>query len=79
MAHPFTHTTRTRQAFEKAKLEAEQKKEAGDTSGGAIGEDGTGEVPDTWGQARIVTVPLDVAMQLSVKKTQSIATNAKAR
>eukprot|EP00577_Skeletonema_sp_RCC1716_P021415 CAMPEP_0113414790 /NCGR_PEP_ID=MMETSP0013_2-20120614/24213_1 /TAXON_ID=2843 ORGANISM="Skeletonema costatum, Strain 1716" /NCGR_SAMPLE_ID=MMETSP0013_2 /ASSEMBLY_ACC=CAM_ASM_000158 /LENGTH=370 /DNA_ID=CAMNT_0000301687 /DNA_START=126 /DNA_END=1238 /DNA_ORIENTATION=- /assembly_acc=CAM_ASM_000158 len=68
-----------KKAFEKAKLEAEQKKEAGDTSSGAIGEDGTGEVPDTWGQARIVTVPLDVAMQLSVKKTQSVATNAKAR
>jgi len=68
-----------KKAFEKAKLEAAQKKEAGDTSGGAIGEDGTGEVPDTWGQARIVTVPLDVAMQLSVKKTQSVATNAKAR
>eukprot|EP00985_Skeletonema_marinoi_P016943 scaffold9222_cov126-Skeletonema_marinoi.AAC.1 len=67
MAHPFTHTTRTRQAFEKAKLEAEQKKEAGDTSGGAIGEDGTGEVPDTWGQARIVipaTEDLNAAMRI---------------
>lgn len=59
-------------------MEAAQKKEAGEaTIGGSIGEDGTGGVPDTWGQAQIVTVPLDVAMQLSVKKTQSIAQNAK--
>ena len=67
-----------KKAYEKAKLEAQQKKEAGDTSG-SIGEDGTGEVPDTWGQARIVTVPLDIAMQLSVKKTQSVAQNAKGK
>ncbi|KAL7445988.1 hypothetical protein ACHAXM_010360 [Skeletonema potamos] len=67
-----------KKAYEKAKLEAAQKKEAGEaTIGGSIGEDGTGGVPDTWGQAQIVTVPLDVAMQLSVKKTQSIAQNAK--
>mmetsp|Transcript_3057 Transcript_3057/g.4718 ORF Transcript_3057/g.4718 Transcript_3057/m.4718 type:complete len:360 (+) Transcript_3057:53-1132(+) len=68
-----------KKAYEKAKLEAAQKKEAGDTDTGSIGEDGTGEVPDTWGQARIVTVPLDVAMQLSVKKTQSVAQNAKSK
>jgi hypothetical protein len=65
-------------AYENAKLEAAQKKEAGSgETSGSIGEDGTGEVPDTWGQAQIVTVPLDVAMQLSVKKTQSVAQNAK--
>ena len=68
-----------KKAYEKAKLEAAQKKEAGETGTGSIGEDGTGEVPDTWGQARIVTVPLDVAMQLSVKKTQSVAQNAKSK
>ena len=69
-----------KKAYEKAKLEAAQKKEAGETTNnGSIGEDGTGEVPDTWGQARIVTVPLDIAMQLSVKKTQSVAQNAKGK
>mmetsp|Transcript_2954 Transcript_2954/g.4967 ORF Transcript_2954/g.4967 Transcript_2954/m.4967 type:complete len:375 (+) Transcript_2954:34-1158(+) len=69
-----------KKAYEKAKVEAAQKKEAGDTTNnGSIGEDGTGEVPDTWGQARIVTVPLDIAMQLSVKKTQSVAQNAKGK
>jgi len=47
-----------KKAYEKAKLEAAQKKEAGETTtGGSIGEDGTGDVPDTWGQAQIVTVP----------------------
>ena len=69
-----------KKAYQKAKLEAAQKKEAADTTNnGSIGEDGTGEVPDTWGQARIVTVPLDIAMQLSVKKTQSVAQNAKGK
>lgn len=68
-----------KKAYEKAKLEAAQKKEAGETGTGSIGEDGTGEVPDTWGQARIVTVPLDIAMQLSVKKTKSVAQNAKSK
>ena len=65
-----------KKAYEKAKVEAAEaakKKE----SDGSIGSDGTTEVPDTWGQAQIVTVPLDIAMQLSVKKTSSIAQNAK--
>ena len=68
-----------KKAYEKAKLEAAQKKLEASSAGGTIGEDGTGEVPDTWGQAQIVTVPLDVAMQLSVKKTQSVAQNAKSK
>ena len=65
-----------RAAFSKAKTDAAKKK---DESNGAIGEDGTGDVPDAWGQAQIVTLPLDVVMQLSVKKTQSVATNGKGK
>ena len=38
-----------------------------------------GEVPDAWGQAQIVTLPLDLVLQLSVKKSQSIATNGKGK
>lgn len=64
-----------KKAYEKAKLEAAEKSQS--QQQGAIGEDGTTEVPDAWGQAQIVTVPLDIALQLSVKKTSSIAQNAK--
>ncbi|EED96580.1 predicted protein [Thalassiosira pseudonana CCMP1335] len=63
-------------AFAKAVTDAEKNKE---TSEGAIGEDGTGEVPDAWGKAQIVTLPLDVVMQLSVKKTSSVAVNGKGK
>ncbi|KAL3804257.1 hypothetical protein ACHAWO_009858 [Cyclotella atomus] len=61
-------------AFAKAKEEAAKNK---DKNTGAIGEEGTSDVPDAWGQAQIVTLPLDVVMQLSVKKTQSAAQNGK--
>ncbi|KAL7546064.1 hypothetical protein ACHAWF_012440 [Thalassiosira exigua] len=64
-------------AFAKAKREAAEKKASG--AEGAIGEEGTGDVPDAWGKAQIVTIPLDVAMQLSVKKTQSVAQNGKGK
>ncbi|EJK43820.1 hypothetical protein THAOC_37697, partial [Thalassiosira oceanica] len=49
--------------------------------GGVVhrGRGGGGDVPDAWGQAQIVTIPLDVAMQLSVKKTSSIAQNGKGK
>lgn len=63
-----------RKAFAKAKTDAADKKERG-----SIGEDGTGDVPDAWGKARIVTLPLDVAMQLSVKKSKSVAQNGKGK
>lgn len=63
-------------AFAKAKAEAAKNKET-NAEDGAIGKDGTSDVPDAWGQAQIVTLPLDVVMQLSVKKTQSIAQNGK--
>lgn len=36
-------------------------------------------MPDAWGKAQIVTVPLDAAVQLSVRKTRSVATNGKGR
>mmetsp|Transcript_43490 Transcript_43490/g.79540 ORF Transcript_43490/g.79540 Transcript_43490/m.79540 type:complete len:368 (-) Transcript_43490:150-1253(-) len=74
-----------RKAFSKAKTEAADKAEGEE---GTISEDGDGElyvdpdegnVPDAWGQAQIVTIPLDVVMQLSVKKTQSIAQNGKGK
>ena len=64
-----------KKAYEKAKLEAAEKNQS--QQQGTIGEDGSTEVPDAWGQAQIVTVPLDIALQLSVKKTSSIAQNAK--
>jgi hypothetical protein len=64
-----------KKAYEKAKLEAAGKNQS--SQQGTIGEDGSTEVPDAWGQAQIVTVPLDIALQLSVKKTSSIAQNAK--
>ena len=66
-----------KKAFAKARTEAEEKKASGDE--GAIGEDGGMDVPVAWGQAQIVTLPLDVVMQLSVKKTSSIATNGKGK
>ena len=44
-------------AFAKAKEEAAKNK---DKNTGAIGEEGTSDVPDAWGQAQIVTLPLDV-------------------
>ena len=61
-------------AFAKAKEEAAKNK---DKDTGAIGEEGSSDVPDAWGQAQIVTLPLDIVMQLSVKKTQSVAQNGK--
>ncbi|KAL7536455.1 hypothetical protein ACHAXR_010709 [Thalassiosira sp. AJA248-18] len=69
-------------AFAKAKTEEADKKLAGDdgnNANGSIGDDGQGGVPDAWGQAQIVTLPLDVVMQLSVRKLKSVATNAKGR
>ena len=65
-------------AFKRAKDEAAAKKEAGEESS-IGGEGGGGDVPDAWGQAQIVTIPLDVALQLSVKKTSSIAQNGKGK
>ena len=65
-----------KQAFSKAKTDAANKAEGKE---GAIGEDGTGDVPNAWGQAQIVTMPLDVVIQLSVKETQSIAQNGKGK
>lgn len=61
-------------AFAKAKEEAANKKDGAE---GAIGAEGSSDVPDAWGQAQIVTLPLDYVMQLSVKKTQSVAQNGK--
>ena len=61
-------------AFTKAKEEAAKTKDKG---AGSIGEEGSSDVPDAWGQAQIVTLPLDIVMQLSVKKTQSVAQNGK--
>ncbi|KAL7466603.1 hypothetical protein ACHAXS_006903 [Conticribra weissflogii] len=69
-----------KKAFEKAKNEQASKvKSTSSGEGGTIGEDGQDDVPDAWGQARIVTLPLDVVMQLSVKKTQSVAQNGKGK
>jgi len=65
-----------KQAFSKAKTDAANKAEG---EAGAIGEDGTGDVPNAWGEAQIVTMPLDVVIQLSVKNTQSIAQNGKGK
>lgn len=69
-----------KKAFEKAKTEQASKvKNSSTGEGGTIGEDGQDDVPDAWGQAKIVTLPLDVVMQLSVKKTQSVAQNGKGK
>ena len=82
-----------RKAFSKAKTDESKKKQKNDEA--RIGdaniivkdlnpdakddESSDGEVPDAWGQAQIVTLPLDLVLQLSVKKTQSIATNGKGK
>ena len=66
-----------KKAFAKAKDADNNEGETG--SQGAIGADGSRDVPDSWGQAQIVTVPLDVAMQLSVKKTNSLVQNGNGR
>ena len=69
-------------AFAKAKAEERSnnnvdKKGEGDEEKVDVNE---GAVPDSWGQARIVFIPLDVAMQLSVKKgTSSIAQNGQGK
>ena len=69
-------------AFAKAKAEERSnnnvdKKGEGDEEKVDVNE---GAVPDSWGQARIVSIPLDVAMQLSVKKgTSSIAQNGQGK
>lgn len=70
-----------KKAFAKAKDEAAKNKGKDDwsRSEGSLGEDGSGEVPDSWGQARIVSLPLDVVMQLIVKKTRSVAQNGKGK
>jgi len=70
-----------KKAFAKAKDEAAKNnaKDAGSRAEGSLGEDGSGEVPDSWGQARIVSLPLDVVMQLIVKKTRSVAQNGKGK
>lgn len=75
-----------RKAFSKAKADAEAKKkkqqQQQESNGGeSIGEDGTvlSDVPDAWGKAQIVTVPLDLALQLSVRKMKMKAQNGKDR
>ena len=82
-----------RKAFSKAKTDESKKKEKNDEA--RIGdaniivkdlnpdakddESNDDIVPDAWGEAQIVTLPLDLVLQLSVKKTQSIATNGKGK
>lgn len=77
---------KAKSAEEAAGLKFEEGTTGGDSGGGGgggggstSGEEGAGSVPDAWGQARIVTVPLDAAMQLSVKKSTSVATNGKGK
>ena len=65
-----------KKAFGKAKEDSASKKEDGIADGA---DEGAGEVPDAWGKAQIVALPLDVVMQLSVKKTKSTAQNSKDR
>jgi hypothetical protein len=54
---------------------------AKDAEGGEGGEGGgnVDAVPDAWGQARITMVPLDAVMQLSIRKTSSLAQNGKGK
>jgi len=66
-------------AFAKAKEVAAEKRAAASESGEVIEGDGTDDVPDSWGEAQIVALPLDYAMQLSLKKTTGIALNSKNR
>ena len=40
-------------------------------------EEGKDGVPETWGASRIVTVPLDFAMRLTVTQTSNVAQNGK--
>ena len=83
-----------RKAFSKAKDDESKKKKKNDEAriGDAniivkdlnpdAKDDGSNDgevVPDAWGRAQIVTLPLDLVLQLSVKKTQSIATNGKGK
>jgi hypothetical protein len=60
-------------ADEKREGEAEEEEDANNNNNGGS------EVPDSWGQARIVSIPLDVVMQLTVKKTSSIAQNGQGK
>jgi len=66
-------------AFAKAKSAEKDDGEENDDGRGSIGDDGAGSVPDAWGAARIVTLPLDVVLQLSVRKSKSVATNGKGK
>jgi hypothetical protein len=62
-----------RAAFDKAREDASKGGGEGGGNGDVV------VVPDAWGRARITTVPLDSVMQLSVRKTSSVAQNGKGR
>jgi hypothetical protein len=74
-------------AFAKAKAEERRSNKVADEKREGEAEEeeyannniGASEVPDSWGQARIVSIPLDVVMQLTVKKTSSIAQNGQGK
>ncbi len=76
-----------KKAFEKAKeVAAKAKEEAPSTTtiASSTGEDGNSDnnddVPESWGRAQIVTIPLDLALQLSIKpNTKSLALNGRGK
>jgi hypothetical protein len=81
-----------KKAFEKAKeVAAKAKEEAPSTITTTIaattitGEDTdadsstTDDVPESWGRAQIVSIPLDYALQLSIKSTKSLALNGRGK
>jgi hypothetical protein len=67
-----------RAAYAKATKDAEGGKDVGGGEEGGGGND-VDAVPDAWGRAKIVTVPLDAVMQLSIRKTSSLAQNGRGR
>jgi len=82
-----------KKAFEKAKeVAAKAKEEApstittiaattttGNEDGNNADSSTTDDVPESWGRAQIVSIPLDYALQLSIKSTKSLALNGRGK
>lgn len=80
-----------KKAFEKAKdVAAKARKEeapfttttiVSGENGNADGtnDDDDDDVPESWGRAQIVSIPLDYALQLSIKSTKSLALNGRGK
>ncbi len=68
-----------KKAFEKAKKENAASTKAKEEEDGNTDSTEDDDVPESWGRAQIVTIPLDLALQLSIKSTKSLALNGRGK